>query len=136
MFSVSVSKRQINLLMHIHTTVKLQHVKHIYIQKSMASQFWARVIHAVANAVIKENIEEWGVFEKSPIIPFLTIDHVRDFIKKCLPEFAKKPIFLLQMSFSRVMCNNKSISDDQRCAAISSITQFKPSFPCLKIMDF
>lgn len=91
--------------------------------ESLAWYFWARVVHAIVNAVNKQEIT-WGTFKSYPFLPCLTIKRVLDLINKCLPMFAGKPVLFAADEFSHVLKDLKKleVSDPIRRTAVSSIT--------------
>ena len=91
--------------------------------ESLAWYFWARVVHAIVNAVNEQEIT-WGRFKSYPFLPCLTIKCVLDLINKCLPMFAGKPVLFAADEFSHVLKDLKKldVSDSIRRTAISSIT--------------
>lgn len=91
--------------------------------ESLAWYFWARVVHAIVNAVNKQEIT-WGTFKSYPFLPCLTIKRVLDLINTCLPMFAGKPVLFAADEFSHVLKDLKEldVSDSIRRTAISSIT--------------
>ena len=106
------------------------------LSESFAWYFWARVVHAIVNAVNKQEIR-WETLTSYPFLPCLTIRHVRDLINMCLPSFADKCILFAADEFSNVLKDLKqlNISDSKRCSVISSVTSPIYSSSCALLVS-